>query len=86
MYRQRATRVNPTMFLHPVYYKDIDCHENSIVTSVVTHYHNISSDIMLSLHVMSRDDYLEKSRRDEVPSVFLSPAEENGFSFVLRGV
>ena len=29
---------------------------------------------------------LEKSRRDEVPSVFLSPAEKNGFPFVLRGV
>ena len=27
--------------------------------------------------------YLEKSRRDEVPSVFLSPAEKNGFPFVL---
>ena len=26
---------------------------------------------------------LEKSRRDEVPSVFLSPAEKNGFPFVL---
>ena len=26
---------------------------------------------------------LEKSRRDEVSSVFLSPAEKNGFPFVL---
>ena len=26
---------------------------------------------------------LEKSRRDKVPSVFLSPAEKNGFPFVL---
>ena len=26
---------------------------------------------------------LEKSRRDEVPSVFLNPAEKNGFPFVL---
>ena len=26
---------------------------------------------------------LEKSRRDDVPSVFLSPAEKNGFPFIL---
>ena len=31
----------------------------------------------------SRGTYLKKSRRDEVPSVFMSPAEKNGFPFVL---